>query len=117
MAGIGRGAHSPAFTGLPTYLKTFFLPQTMRPLDVHTPAFSNQQRRNPSVAESRPAKRQPMHVGDQRAVLDAHPPAVALGAAGLADRTADTTLGIPQPFVKMLDDLPTAGWGQEFFAL
>jgi hypothetical protein len=103
--------------GLPAYLKPFFLPQPMHPLDVHMPAFLNQQRTDPPIPEPWPAKSQPIHVGDQRPVLQADPPAVALRAAGLPDRPADPTLGIPQPLVKMLNALTPAGWGQEFFEL
>ena len=37
VAGVGRRADPPAFTGFPAYLKPFLLPQPMYPLDVHTP--------------------------------------------------------------------------------
>ena len=117
MARIGRGADSPAFTGLPAYLKTLFLPQPVHTLDVYMPAFLNQQRPDPPIPEPWPAKSQPIHVRDQGPVGQANPLAVALRAAGLANRPADPTLGIPQPLVKMFDALPPAGWGQEFFEL
>jgi hypothetical protein len=99
------------------YLKPFFLPQPMHPLGIDPPAFLAEQDRDPAIPEPRPQDRQPMQVGDQRPVFQADPLPIALGAAGLANRPADPTLGIPQPFVKMLDTLPPAGWGQEFFEL
>lgn len=115
MAGVGRCAHSPAFTGLPTYLEPVLLPEPMHTLDVQTPALLNQQRRNPTIPEPGPAKSQTMHVRNQLPLIRMHTAPVALAAARLTDRAADSTLGIPQPLVKMLHAPATAGWGQEFF--
>jgi hypothetical protein len=58
-----------------------------------------------------------VHVGNQTTLLLRYRQPVALGGAGLADRPADSTLGIPQPIMKMINALPPAGWGQEFFEL
>ena len=115
MARVDARAQSPTFTLLPAYLQTFNLPQPMHTLDVHTPAISTQQGRDPTVAEPWPLQRQPIHVLNQLPLIRRKVLPVSLAGPGLADGPTDPTLRMPQPTAEMFHRPASAGRGQEFF--
>ena len=99
------------------YLKPFFLPQTMYPFDVHSPALMAEEDRDPAIPEPRPEDRQPMDCRYQDTLALVHLLFVPLAGPRLANGPADPPAGIAQPISKIRHRLAPAGRAQEFFEL